>query len=194
MSIKAVQMGDPMVVEERLERIAPADYDFVVTFDGGARDLGGRVAGAGACLWGGTDHLGDRPPVAHAIVALPDDRHAQVAEAWGCAAAIMLVLKHVSRTSRVLFVGDNLAVVRFAAAQGTLRQPSMAGPLHTFLSKLSLTGHLTAWVAVRRRHNKAADALATRGVLDAAELHHGGTHGKHVHLGLGWPQRVAQPW
>ena len=190
---RPVRRGEALCVQTRLERVTPSAFDFVVTFDGGARDLDGRVAGAGACLWGNMEQYGDRRPLAHAFVALPDEQHAQVAEAWGCAAAIKILMAHANCSSRILFAGDNLAVVRFAAAQGFLKRPSMAGPLHTYLSRLSLTGHLSTWIAVRRRHNKAADALATHALSLALDLRERGLHGAHMTHGTGWPTHLALP-
>ena len=111
----------------------------------------------------------------------------------GCAAAIKILMAHADCSSRILFAGDNLAVVRCAAAQGFLKRPSMAGPLHTYLSRLSLTGHLSTWIAVRRRHNKAADALATHALSLALDLRKQGLHGAHLTHGTGWPTHLALP-
>ena len=186
-------MAPPVVVSSRLERFSLSDFDLVVTFDGGARDKDGRVAGSGAVLWGPEDTTGQRQPLAHALVALPDEKYAQVAEAWGAAAAIMLLLRQGRGSMRVLFAGDNLAVVRYGAAQGFLRNPALAGPLHTFLSRLSITGHLATWIAVRRKHNKAADLLATLALELAVGLRDQGIHGRQVTIAKGWPAALAWP-
>ena len=70
-----------------------------------------------------------------------------------------------SRTS-----GDNLAVVRFCVGQARLRRPAMQAVLEPGLARLALGGWAVQWLAVRRRLNMAADAIATRAVYWAARL------------------------
>ena len=63
-----------------------------VTFDGGARAQdGGRAAGAAALLWGPPAQDGTRRVVARAMVALPGEPFAQVAEAWGAKLSLDLL-------------------------------------------------------------------------------------------------------
>eukprot|EP00969_Alexandrium_andersonii_P177197 7835859-Alexandrium_andersonii.AAC.1 len=67
-------------------------------------------------------------------------------------------------------VGDNLGVVRYAAAAGRLRRAPLCAVLEGPLGDASARGVHIAWQAVRRRFNKAADAGATRAVHWAAQL------------------------
>ena len=135
--------------------------------------------------------MGTGHPMAHALVALPQERFAQVAEAWGCAAARQLLLDRVPGPARVLVAGDNLAVIRYCASQGMLRQPGMAGPLHTSLTKVAVVGHSLTWIAVRRKHNKAADALATEALQWAADLRDRGSLAQTVRFLDGAPGGAA---
>ena len=66
--------------------------------------------------------------------------------------------------------GDNLAVVRYGAGQGMLRREAMFSRLDGRLGALLSRGWDIQWRAVRRRLNRAADALATVGVQWAAQL------------------------
>ena len=113
---------------------------------------------------------GHRNILAHTEVALPGVEHAQVAEAWGCHAALHLLaaLSPQSRQARV--VGDNLAVVRYGAGTARLRRPAMQGLLGPTISRLESAGWALDWRAVRRRLNSAADSVATTGVYAAARL------------------------
>ena len=140
-------------------------------FDGGARDtVQGRLAGAGATLW--RHHLAGGPPVcvARGTVAIPRVATAQMAEALGCRAALEL-LRHVEgdgRRARV--VGDNLAVVRYGAGTARIRRPQIQAHLELALSQAARAGWVLDWQAVRRRLNKAADAMATEAVHWAHKL------------------------
>ena len=152
--------------------------NFLATFDGGAKLVRGQqVAGAGAILWGPRDDLGSRHRLADASVALPGERFAQVAEAWGLRLAGGLLLSNascvdVART--VLVAGDNLAVVRYGAAQGRLHRPEMQGILESILesilAKLPAAGWSISWLAMRRCFNGAADKLATAALNVASVL------------------------
>ncbi len=148
---------------------------FLVSFDGGARELrGSRVAGAGAALWGSPDPSGARRLLAEATAALPGVPHAQEAEAWGCAIALRL-LSGLRPTSRLaVVVGDNLSVVRHAAGIQRLRRPAMHAVIDEGLRTAHASGWSITWWPVRRRLNAGADALATRAVYAAAALRHRG--------------------
>ena len=65
--------------------------------------------------------------------------------------------------------GDNLAVVRYGAAQGRLHRPEMQGILESVLAKLPAAGWSISWLAMRRCFNGAADKLATA-ALDVASV------------------------
>ena len=144
---------------------------FDATFDGGARSRGNlSVAGAGAALWGPLNLHGYRTLLARATIALPAETSAQIAEAWGCRVALDLLLQVLADDRSARVSGDNLAVVRFCADQGRLRRPSMQAALAPALARVLGTGWGIEWLAVRRRLNQAADALATMGVFRAFRL------------------------
>ena len=147
---------------------------FLVTFDGGARLRGRRrVAGAAAVLWGPICGDGDRRPLKFSQVMLPGVEHAQVAEAWGLRLACLLLLgarASFGGEKSALIAGDNLAVVRYGAAQGRLHRPEMQGILEQVLGQLAAAGWSPEWVAMRRAFNKAADELATGALFEAGDL------------------------
>ena len=67
-------------------------------------------------------------------------------------------------------IGDNLGVVRYGAEKGHLRRPEMHRPMAGPLATCAEKGWQIKWRAVRRRLNKAADAVATEGVEWAHRL------------------------
>ena len=116
---------------------------------------------------------GDRERLRVASVQLPGIRNSQVAEAWGLRLACLLLLLEGGRSvgSRsATIAGDNLAVIRYGAAQGRLHRPEMQGLLEQVLARLALAGWNLNWVAMRRCFNTAADALATEALTGATEL------------------------
>ena len=152
------------------EFLAP---EYEVTFDGGARCIDGRrVAGSGAVLWGPVEHDASRQRLGRIAIALPNQKTAPIAEAWGLkAAARLLHAQRVPRQRRsVRIVGDNLAVIRYGASLGKLAQPHMHAVLDGILDTLNEQGWDCEWVAVRRRYNKEADCVATYAVHQAREL------------------------
>ena len=145
----------------------------LVTFDGGARDVAsrpGRVAGAAALLWSLSPDDLCLSLRAEAWAALPGEAWSPVAEAWGLHLGLQLLLQVATPGASVQVVGDNLSVVRFGAAQGSLRDPSHEGLLAPSLAQLALRGISPMWTAVRRRFNAAADARATEAVQWVATL------------------------
>jgi hypothetical protein len=68
-------------------------------------------------------------------------------------------------------VGDNLAIIRYAASQGRLRHPSMQLILDEPLKELAATGWETSWFAVRSHVNSAAHAFANDALMHARSLH-----------------------
>ena len=172
-----VTTGDSMV----LGGGAPPPWE--VTFDGGARPLGGaRAAGAGALLWGPPAPDGTRRVIARALVALPGEPHAQVAEAWGAKLAVDLLTAHAPGDRRAQVIGDNLAVVRYGAERGALRRPGMHGPLAAALARAAEKGWHLSWTAVRRRLNEAAAAAATSAVHWAHQLRQQGHTDPVTHI------------
>ena len=154
-----------------------AGWPIEVTFDGGARRIEDReVAGAGATLW--RHQLGEGAPrlLATTYVAIPWPAGAQVAEAIGCRFALDL-LAGLSRRGnsgpgvrRARVVGDNLGVIRYGAGNARLRRVQMQAHLEDAIGSALAEGWVLDWQAVRRRLNRAADRLATRGVEWAARL------------------------
>ena len=146
-------------------------WPYEATFDGGAREIGsGCVAGAGAAIW--QHHLQGGAPtrVASAVVAIPWDASAQVAEAVGCRTALGLLLDLPTEQRCARMVGDNIAVVRYGAGHARLRRIDMQGHLEHSLQEAYRRGWTFHWQAVRRRLNGSADDLATQGVYWAAQL------------------------
>ena len=148
-----------------------------VTFDGGARETeAGPVAGAGACLWrhqvlGGPPRL-----VAAAVVAIPWGASAQLAEAFGCRAALELLWRYGEGIGRARVVGDNLAVIRYCAGTARLRARPQQALLEDALANASARGWVLDWQAVRRNLNTLADRHATRGAVWAQECRVAGVH------------------
>ena len=124
----------------------------------------GVLAGAGATLW--RHRLAGGPPVcvARTTVALPWPATAQVAEAFGCRAALELLHQVGGDGRRARVVGDNLAVVRYGAGTAALRAQPQQAMLETALAATYARGWRLDWQAVRRRLNGEADRLATRGI------------------------------
>ena len=160
-----------------------AKWPYEATFDGGARLIRGtRVAGAGATLWRHDVHGGPPSCIARAQVAIPWDAGAQVAEAFGCCAALSL-LEHVDtdpRSARI--VGDNLGVIRYCAGTARLRRATMQAQLERSVGNVLARGWSLTWQAVRRRLNTAADVLATSGVRWAAQLADAGQYAVQTHV------------
>ena len=158
-----------------------------VTFDGGAREVDGvRVAGAGAALWGQEDDQGRRQVVATARAALPGEEHAQVAEAWGGRLALQLLRTRASGHGRPQAVGDNLAVVRYGAAEGMLTKATLCMVLGPEIARCAEVGILPDWCAVRRRHKGSADAIATLALHEARRMH-GRVTTPQIQVTQGWP-------
>ena len=145
-----------------------------LTFDGGARCLGGRpkVAGGGAVLWSFPVDGTAPAPLASLVLALPQCDDSMLGEAHaGCQGLALLLsslLPPVPRAVRV--VGDNLPVVRFGAAAGRLRRVPQHAPLAETLGAVLAAGWRLTWNGVRRRFNEGADSLATLGVFWADAL------------------------
>ena len=144
----------------------------VLSFDGGARpqEPGSTWnGGAGAILWR-ADSQGSLVPQAKAVVALPGERRAPIAEAQGCKAALKLLAKTNTAARPLTIIGDNLGIVRLGAGQARFKDSDFYAILAESLGDLALAGWAPKWIAVRRRFNKAADALATAGVKWAATM------------------------
>ena len=113
---------------------------------------------------------GHREVIAVCVVALPGEEHAQIAEAWGCRAGLFLLRTAAQHSGTATITGDNLMVVRRGAAQGGVRKCETGLVLDRELARVAHVGTELRWRAVRRRHNKEADAVATRALEHAAAL------------------------
>ena len=136
---------------------------------------GPRVAGAGTILWGRHPATEVVHRVAGAAMAFPASGRSQTAEAWGARMAIDLVCPSGADRRHSPVSGDNLAVVRFCAGQARLRRPAMQSVIDPGLARLMLEGRGIQRLAVRRRLNMAADAIATGAVHWAIRLRAGGS-------------------
>ena len=140
-----------------------------VSFDGGRRSASGRhdspdqVAGAGAALWGPIGRDGSRPCVAQLVLSLPHIGDSMVAEAFGFRGALGLAAAFQC-TRDLDVVGDNLPILRMAAACGRLTAADPWRTVEAPLMRAAADAWGTRWYAVRRCFNRHADALATRGV------------------------------
>ena len=122
-------------------------------------------------LGGGAPTVVDR-----AVVAIPRDASAQVAEAHGCCAALQLLRRVEGGPKRARVVGDNLAVIRYGAATASLRARAQQAMLEVVLAETYLLGWRLDWQAVRRHLNTEADSLATQGIHRAVEEAGRGRH------------------
>ena len=124
-------------------------------------------------------------------MALPDSGCSQTAEAWGARMAIDLVCSSGADRRHSRICGDNLAVVRFCAGQARLRRPAMQSVIEPGLARPSLEGWAVQWLAVRRRLNMAADAIAAEAVHWAARLRTAG--GRQARQAVWWLDQAADP-
>eukprot|EP00974_Lingulodinium_polyedra_P118992 11169440-Lingulodinium_polyedra.AAC.1 len=69
-----------------------------------------------------------------------------------------------------LISGDDISIVRYAAGTARLTEPALHGILDPPFGRSACGGRQIAWVAVRRRCNRAADQAATEGVKLPLEL------------------------
>ena len=156
-------------------------WQFEVSFDGGAKEIGGRrVAGGGVAVWYTCGGRGTAVLVARCVIAIPSQGHAQYAEAYACRVALRWITACRTPVRSVRVVGDNLAVMRFCAQYGRLRRPATQALLEQPLADLHAAGWRINWHAVRRRFNGAADALATEGVIWASALATAGANATKV--------------
>ena len=80
---------------------------------GGAREINGRrVARAGAIIWKFNDETRNMVMIRRAIIGLPGEAHAHVAEAYGCRVGLRMLLgiRCGMRAARV--AGDHLNVAK----------------------------------------------------------------------------------
>ena len=157
----------------------PIEPEYQLSFDGGARHNapnasldpdGPRAAGAGAALWGPVDGRGRRECIAQITLSAPSLSCSLHAEALGLRAAIALAGLVLGTPQNIRVVGDNLPVLRMAAANGRIRTPGIWELLEAPLMHTALQNWNCKWVAVRRKFNTAADKLATLGTVEAVQM------------------------
>ena len=178
---KDIQAGDLLRAPlppftSSLPEWSPAEYR--VSFDGGARHSSGaltldrngpRAVGAGAILWGPANERGQRCSSAQIALSAPSLSSSLVAEALGLRAGLALVKLKTKHPGRLEVVGDNLPVLKVAAANGKIRTPEVWQALEAPLIHAATHGWLCEWTAVRRIYNTAADHVATQGTCAAVE-------------------------
>ena len=116
-----VACNDELVVNEDACVLGDreAEWPLEMAFDGGAREVNGRrVAGVGAIIWGADVTGKGRRIVARAVIGLPGQAHAQVAEAYGCRIGLQMLADPQRRLRAARVAGDNLNVVRYCASGG----------------------------------------------------------------------------
>ena len=174
-AIAALQPGDVVTVPVGLPGTAEEDDPsaLLLSFDGGARLRGpGAAMGGAALLWSARFEDGRRMLLAEASAAIPWATSATEAEAWGLRVGLGLIRQAGSQAaSRKLEVfGDNLAVVRFGAGTGRVRDPSVWALISAPLAQCLGVGWGVRWHAVRRRFNTAADAAASKARDEASAM------------------------
>ena len=121
--------------------------------------------------------------VAAAVVAVPWGASAQLAEAYGCWAALELLRRYGGGVGRARVVGDNLAVVRYCAGTARLSARPQQALLENALGSAVARGWMLDWQAVRRNMNSMADRHATRGILWAVRCRRAGVIRVQLHFG-----------
>jgi len=92
------------------------------------------------------------------------------AEAAALRLGMALILALFTHPVAVHIVGDNLPIIRLAAANGKLRADRIWHTLERPIMHALGQGWRCQWSAVRRHRNKVADYLATRGTLTAVGM------------------------
>ena len=164
----------PGVIVTRSE----SDPEMLVSFDGGARHAsthnrlptdGPKGVGAGAALWGPVDATGRRQCLAQATISRPELTNSMTAETAGLRLGLALAACFGGTLGSLGVLGDNLPVIRQAAANGRVRTPGVWALLEEPILFIAMQSVRCKWYAVRRRYNMTADALATSGTHRAVD-------------------------
>ena len=148
----------------------------LISFDGGARRTGGGVdipeeeppvAGAGAAIWSEADAEGRRECLAQMTISAPRLRSSMLAEAAGLAYGVLTLAHVCNHPGPIAILGDNLPIIQLGACNSRLRNDPVWAEVEDALMLLARRLWKPQWHAVRRHLNRAADALATMGVIDA---------------------------
>ena len=178
---RSIRVGDALCGQPPPHVLAlptKPEPSFEVSFDGGARHRsqnsalssdGPRAVGAGAALWGPIGENGRRPCIGQAVLSVPALGCSMKAEAIGLRAALALAAAALPPQDAINIIGDNLPILRMAAANGKVRTPGVWELLEAPLMHALLERWTCTWVAVRRHLNKLADQLATCGTCDAVD-------------------------
>ena len=108
--------------------------------------------------------------IGRAVIGLPEQAHAQVAEAFGCKVGLRMLFDIRCEVRAARVAGDNLNLERYCASEGKIRKPHIQEHLEGPLGDCAARGWATDWAAIRRRENAAADSAATAGVYMAARM------------------------
>jgi hypothetical protein len=185
-----IERGGELTVPRSLAPVAgSALVPYEVFFDGGTSTRGNQhSAGAGALVW---QIFSNGPPIciARAIMAIPENCNATLAEAHACGMALRL-LSSLAREHwethgtvlRACVLGDCIPVVRYAAAQARFRAANLRGPIDRGLEQVADIGWHITWQAVNRRHNQQAHSLARSGVNWANHIARRGTNEQRTHM------------
>jgi len=171
-----------------------------LSVDGGARaGRNGNPAhgdikwvGAGAAIWGPPRHDGTRPCWAQACLADPRRHDSMDAEAAGLRLGFAIIVALFTHPVSLHIVGDNLPILRMAAANGRLRADRVWHTLERPIMHALAQGWRCDWSAVRRHRNKTADHLATRGTLSAVGMGTSGAATPHAWLWVS-PDAAVRP-
>ena len=157
-------------------------YPFEIFFDGGIDSRGDFPAsGAAALLWR-IHSFGPPTCIARAVMAIPEQGLAPLAESHVCGLALRLLasLTREHRDSnrgplRARTIGDCIPVVRYGAAQARFRVLSQRAPIDDGLDEVLRLGWTLEWQAVGRQHNLCAHVLAQHASGWATEFRHAGS-------------------
>ena len=178
---RVISVGELIIGPEPPGVIVPrceSNPEMLVSFDGGARHAsihnrlptdGPKGAGAGAALWGPVDATGRRQCLAQATISRPELTNSMTAEAAGLRLGLALAACFGGTLGSLGVLGDNLPVIRQAAANGRVRTPGVWALLEEPILFIAMQSVRCKWYAVRRRYNMTADALATSGTHRAVD-------------------------
>ena len=101
------------------------------------------------------------------VISAPRLRSSMVSEAAGLAYGVLALAHVCGHPGPLSILGDNLPIIRAGACNSRLRSDPVWAEMEEAVMLLARQQWKPRWHAVRRHLNAAADALATRGVLDA---------------------------
>ena len=118
----------------------------------------------------GTGQQQRSPPLPGTMsIVVPEVSCSMLSESMGLQAGLALASAMLGHPTGFRVLGDNLPVLRLAAANGRVRTPGVWEVLEVPLLHVAMQSWDCSWVAVRRHLNAVADALATRGTHKAVD-------------------------